>query len=163
MPDPPITWAPIVGLALVTLVGGGAIGYAIGDSGGGGTTATTVAQQAPSGTTGAAGAAGERSTTEAPSESDLKSHLSCDYLRGGGSFVAGGALENVGDVTLQVRVTASWELRGSAPREAEKNVNLSPGQAESVVFKLDATRSEIDQHQSANDRCHMNAEVLNTG
>jgi hypothetical protein len=153
-----------VALALVTLVGGGAIGYAIGDSGGGGTTATTVVQEAPSGTTGATEAAIETSTTEAPSESDLKSHLSCDYLLSGGySFVGGAAVENIGDVTLQVRVTASWELLGSAPREAEKNVNVSPGETENVAFNLDATGREIDQHQSANDRCHMDAEVLNTG
>jgi hypothetical protein len=161
VPNPPITWPPIVALALVTLVGGGAVGYAIGDSGGGGTTATTVVQEAPSGKT---GAAVETSTTEAPSESNLKSHLSCDYLLGGGyRFVAGGVVENIGDVTFQVRVTASWELLGSAPREAEKTVNHSPGQTENVAFNLDATGSEIDQHQSANDRCHMDAEVLNTG
>ena len=164
MPDPPITWPPIVALALVTLVGGGAIGYAIGDSDGGRTTATTAVQKAPSGTAGVTEAAVDTSTTEAPSEPDLKTHVSCDHLLGGGySFVGGGLLENVGDAPLQVRVTASWELLGSAPREAEKEVNLGPGQTENVVFKLDATGNEMDQHQSANGRCHMNAEVLNTG
>jgi hypothetical protein len=164
VPDPPITWPPIVAIALVTLVGGGAIGYAIGDSDGGGTTATTAVQEAPAGRTGSPEGAVTTSTTEAPSESDLKTHASCDYVRdGGNSFVGGALVENVGDAPLRVRVTANWELLGSAPREAEKEVHLSPGQTENVVFKLDATANEIDQHESANRRCHMNAEVLSTG
>jgi hypothetical protein len=42
MPGPPLTWSPVVIIALVTLVGGGAVGYAIGDSGSSGQTTTIV-------------------------------------------------------------------------------------------------------------------------
>lgn len=42
VPDPPLTWPPILALAVVTLVGGGAIGYAIGDSTSNEATSTVV-------------------------------------------------------------------------------------------------------------------------
>jgi hypothetical protein len=163
MPDTPLTWPPIVALALFTLVGGGAIGYAIGDSSGGVTT-TTVAEEAPSGITDAAQAAADTTTAGVPSESDLEVHMNCDYLISGGyAFVAGGMVENVGDAPLQARITATWELLGSAPREAEQRLNLDPGQTENVALTLDVTGKEIDQHQAANTRCDVDAEVLSTG
>jgi hypothetical protein len=172
MPDTPLTWPPIVAIALLALIGGGAIGYAISDSSGGETTTTatatttattTVAEEAPLGTTDETGAVAE-TTTEAPSESDLEARLNCDYLISGGNMlVAGGLLENVGDAPLEARVTATWELLGSAPREAEETLNLDPGETANVALNLDVTGDEIDQHQSANGRCDVDAEVLDAG
>lgn len=93
----------------------------------------------------------------------------CDYLLGdhsetesGYRFVAGADLENTGNIGLRVQVVASWSLLGADPLTETRDVELEPGQTDSVQITVVATQDQIDMHQSADADCSVEVSITET-
>ena len=99
---------------------------------------------------------------------EIDADLTCDYLLGDSlnddeyRFVAGGTLENTGNVGAVVRVTVEWKLLGEDPVTFSRNLRVKRGYERDVQIKVPATSDQIDAHQSAEDDCKPRAKIVDT-
>lgn len=99
-----------------------------------------------------------------PHTAQFTGNFNCDYLLGSGAagpytFVAGGVVTNTGGKAGTATVEAVWELLGSDPANATESVFVPPGGRKRVQISRPAQPVEIDAHQSANSRCHVNVKA----
>ncbi len=100
--------------------------------------------------------------------SEVDADLTCDYLLGDSvdddeyRFVAGGTLENTGNVGTVVRVKVEWKLLGDDPVTFSRNLRVKRGFKRDVQIKVPATGDQIDAHQSADDDCKPRAKIVDT-
>jgi hypothetical protein len=100
---------------------------------------------------------------------DGKFDLTCDYVLGnfeegpgGYRFIAGGTLENTGNIGIVVRWTTRWSLLGADALRVSELYRLKPGQTKEVKRSVPATQEQIDLHQSADGKCKDNVTVSTT-
>ena len=93
----------------------------------------------------------------------------CDYLLGdftegpgGYKLVAGGTVENTGNVGILAVVKASWTMLGGEPVTAQRKVKLPRGGTKDVQITSPATQGQIDQHQSAEGKCKADVTIVDT-
>lgn len=93
----------------------------------------------------------------------------CDYLLGdftegpgGYKLIAGGTVENTGNIGIVAVVRAEWTMLGSSPITKTRRVRLRPGASREVQMNVPATQSQIDQHQSAQAKCKSDVEIVDT-
>jgi hypothetical protein len=111
-------------------------------------------------------------TLEEEPEPDADYTSSCDYLLGdfsesgsGYRFVADARLKNVGNIGVEVKVVATWDLAGGQRVKAVKTVQLPEGKSKRVGFVEVATQDQIDAHQSLGfeqENCRVRATLTDT-
>ena len=93
--------------------------------------------------------------------------LDCDYVLGDFDsddyrFIAGGELENTGNIGIRVQVTFEWERLGTDPIREIKRVRVPVGATRDVAVTVPVTSDDIDLHQAADGDCNVDAEIIGT-
>jgi hypothetical protein len=91
--------------------------------------------------------------------------VDCDYLLGSGDnyrFVAGGDLENTGNIGIVVQVVVTWDRLGSPPARVEKRYRVRTNATREVQVSVPATLDDIDAHQSADADCDVRVRIVDT-
>lgn len=130
---------------------------------------TTDAEFGYSSTAPPAETVAEAASEEAPNAAG-DSRLNCDMLLGdfsedpdsGYRFVGGGQIRNTGNIGTIVEIKAEWEILGSDPVVETQRVRLPAGETRSVSLSVPATSDQVDAHQSAEGRCEIDAELIDT-
>jgi hypothetical protein len=101
-----------------------------------------------------------------------KYDLDCNYELGdfgefgdpsrGYRFVAGGTLENTGNIGIRVRVTYTWKLLGRSPLTVRKHYRVRRGQSRDVNLTVPVSQDDIDSHQNAHGDCSTKASIVST-
>jgi len=101
-------------------------------------------------------------------EPDGRFEMNCDYVLPDDfdsedyRFIAGGELENTGNVGIKVRVTYKWEMLGQPDYKESEVYRLRRGQTRDVDVSYPITSGDIDSHQSADGECDVNATIIDT-
>ncbi|HZG49488.1 MAG TPA: hypothetical protein VEY90_08210 [Thermoleophilaceae bacterium] len=112
----------------------------------------------------------EESEGPAAPNPDGRYNFNCDYLLGdftegteqGFKFVAGGTVENTGNIGIVIRVRARWQQLGSDRILEERRVRLKVGRRKRVNISRLASSGEIDAHQFAEGDCSVGAKIVKT-
>lgn len=96
--------------------------------------------------------------------------LDCSYELGdfgdsgdpakGYRFVAGGTIENTGNIGARVRVTYKWKLLGRSAHTVRKTYRLRVGQERDVNITVPVTQDDISAHQNADGDCSTKATII---
>lgn len=96
----------------------------------------------------------------------------CDYELGdfgdsgnpeaGYRFVAGGSLENTGNVAIKAQVTFKWRLLGQGWYTERKTYKVPYNRSRDVDITIPVDSGMIDAHQSAEADCRTNVKIVDT-
>lgn len=94
----------------------------------------------------------------------------CNYLLGdftegteaGYKLVAGGTVENTGNVGIVATVKARWTMLGAEPVTESRKVRLKRGQSKEVQLRVLATQAQVDAHQAADGKCKTDVTIVDT-
>lgn len=92
--------------------------------------------------------------------------LDCSYLLEGSGkpyrFVAGGDIENTGNIGVHVRVRARWRQLGSFGVSTTRRYRVRRGQTREIQITVPTTVDGILAHQKTDGRCSATARVTRT-
>lgn len=160
-----LKWVGIIIGAILLLSIGAALGGAGEDPE---PTKTASRPAAPSST-----AAPEETETEAPPTREVPNpdgryEMDCDYSLPADidsqdyKFIAGGTLENTGNVGIVARVTYKWDLLGQSDYKQVKTYRIARGRERDVDVSFPITSDLIDAHQSADSDCDVKVRISDT-
>lgn len=94
----------------------------------------------------------------------------CNYLLGnftegteaGYKLVAGGTIENTGNVGVVATARARWTMLGGEPVTQTRKVRLRRGQSKEIQMRVLATQAQIDAHQAADGKCKTDVTIVDT-
>ncbi len=117
-----------------------------------------------------AGAASDSSDEGAKPEPKLKHRLTCSYDLGevGASgfenirIIAGGELENTGNIGVVARVTFTWDMVGQADYKVRKTYRVKRGQTREVDYAEGVGQDFITAHQAGSQDCTARAKIVDT-
>lgn len=99
---------------------------------------------------------------------DGRYELNCDYTLPDDidsedyRFIAGGTLENTGNVGIVVQITYKWDLLGQAPFKEQKTYRVKRGREKDVNVSFPVTSDMIDAHQSADGDCKTTVRIVDS-